>query len=102
VVDILGQIVSTTSRWDRIACYEMNLDRELFHTDLQMDKIPVIHKKYGNDVVVRSFTEEHLFLLENNVDGKTIKDIAKEFGLVSYKDYIARCTDFRNRSIKNS
>ena len=99
VIEINGQIVSTSSRWDRIAYHEMNLDRALFHTDMQMKKIIEIQKKYGNDVVLKSFTEEHMFILENNVPGKTIKDIIKEFELITYKDYIARCTSYRNKCI---
>jgi len=101
IIEINGQIVSTTSRWDRIAYYEMNLDRDLFHTDMQMGKIFEIQKKYGKDIVIKSFTEEHLFLLENNVVGKTIEDIIKEFELITYKDYISRCTSFRKRHIQS-
>lgn len=96
VFEINGQIVGTTSRWNRIAYYEMNLDRELFHTDMQMDKILKIQKKYGKDIVVKSFTEEHLFILENNVTGLTIQDIIDEFGLITYKEYINHCTNFRS------
>ncbi len=99
VIDVNGDVLCSTSRWSRVAFYELNLDREWYHTDLQMNKIAEIQKKYGDAVTVKTFTEEHLFLLENNVPGKTVKDIAAEFGLISYKDYIARCTAFRNNHL---
>jgi beta-ureidopropionase len=99
VIDINGEIVCSTSRWSRIAYYELNLDRELFHTDMQMDKIAEIQAKYGEDVTLKSFTEEHLFILENNIPGKTIKDFANEFGLITYKEYISNCTEFRKKHI---
>jgi len=97
VVDITGRIVSSTSRWSRIAYHELNLDRALFHTDLQMQQISQIQKKYGNGVLVKTFTEEHLFLLENNLENITIKDIIREFNLVTYCDYIDRCTEYRGK-----
>jgi beta-ureidopropionase len=100
VIDVNGDILSSTSRWSRIAFHEFNLDREWYHTDLQLNKIAEIQKKYGEAVTVKTLTEEHLFLLENNVPEKTVKDIAKEFGLISYKDYIARCTEYRNSHLK--
>jgi len=100
VVDITGRIVCSTSRWSRIAFYELNLDRALFHTDLQMQHISQIQKKYGDGVTLTSFTEEHLFLLENNMEDKSINDIIGEFGLIPYREYIDRCTKFRDKYIK--
>ena len=77
----------------------MNLDRDLFHTDNQMNKILDIQKKYGPELIVKTYTEEHWILIENNVPGKTINDIAQEFELLSYKDYVEQSTCFRNARI---
>ena len=95
VYEITGERLASTSRWSRILSFDLNLDRGLFHTDKQMQKIMAIQKKYGDKVVVKTFTEEHLILLENLVPGKTIQDIIKEFDLVTYKDFIAQCTKFQ-------
>ncbi len=100
VIEITGEILCSTSRWNRVACCDLNLDREIFHTDSQMHKIAAIQKKYGDQVVVKTFTEEHLLLIENNLPGKTIADIAQEFSLTTYKDYIRQCTQFRNQSVE--
>lgn len=99
VIDITGEIVASTSRWNRIAAFTLNLDRDLFHTDNQMNKILDIQKKYGPELIVKTYTEEHWILIENNVPGKTINDIAQEFELLSYRDYVARSTCFRNARI---
>ncbi len=98
VYEITGEKLASTSRWSRILFHELNLDRGLFHTDKQMQKIIAIQKKYGDKVVLKTYTEEHLILLENLVPDKTIQDIIKEFDLVTYKDYIEQCTKFQ---IKN-
>ncbi len=92
VYDITGEKIGSTSRWNRLLVSDLNLDRMLFHTDRQMGKIKEIQLKYGDKVVIRTYTEEHLLLLENLVAGKSVEDIAKEFGLVSYSEYIYECT----------
>ena len=99
VIDITGKVLASTSRWSRVVVCDLNLDRELFHTDHQMDKIAEIQARYGSDVVVKTYTEEHLILIESVAAGLSVRDIMDEFGLVSYRDYIARCTDFRNQAL---
>lgn len=99
VIDITGEILASTSRWSRIANLDLNLDRGLYHTDNQMQRIAEIQTKYGADLAVKTFTEEHLILMENRIQGKTVDDIAQEFGLVPYKDYIAYCTEVRRRHL---
>jgi predicted amidohydrolase len=97
VTDITGEVLASTSRWSRVAMCDLNLDRELLHTDLQMDKIAQIQARYGSDVTVKTYTEEHLILLESMAAGLNVREIMEEFGLVSYRDYIARCTECRNQ-----
>jgi len=90
--DITGEEVTLTSRWQRLGCLELNLDRELFHTDNQMHKLIEIQSRYGDAVRLKTFTEEHLFLLESVRSGLAVKDIIAEFRLETYRDYIARCS----------
>jgi hypothetical protein len=99
IIEINGKDIISTSRWNRIACAELNLDRELFHTDLQMNKIADIQKKYGDSICIKVFHEEHLFLLENNMVDKKIDDIIQEFKLIPYDKYIERCSKFRKEHL---
>ncbi len=91
--DIAGDAVTLTSRWQRLGMCELNLDRALFHTDNQMERIIDIQKRYGDQVSVRSYTEEHLFILESRAPERSVADIISEFGLETYRDYIRRCTE---------
>jgi hypothetical protein len=91
--DITGEQATLTSRWQRVGVLELNLDRELFHTDNQMHKLIEIQARYGGAVRLTTMTEEHLFLLESLDPRVTVKDIMREFGLQSYRDYIASCTN---------
>lgn len=99
VIEIDGSDIVSTSRWNRIAVCEMNLDRKIFHTDLQMNKIDDMQKKYADKITLKVLHEEHLFIVENNMNDRTIDDIVKEFELISYDDYIARCAKFRNEHL---
>jgi predicted amidohydrolase len=90
--DITGEEVTLTSRWQRVGFLELNLDRQLFHTDNQMHKLIQIQAKYGAAVGLRTLTEEHLFTLESRDPGVRIAEVAAEFGLQSYRSYIASCT----------
>jgi len=92
VYDITGDATILTSRWQRIGYYELNLDRTLFHTDGNAAKIVAIQKRYGPNVVVRSYTEEHLFVVECRDAGLSIADVISDFELEPYGEYISRCS----------
>jgi Carbon-nitrogen hydrolase len=90
--DITGEEFTLTSRWQRLGFVELNLDRSLFHTDGQMHKLLDIQARYGAAVRLRTMTEEHLFTLESLDPHLTVTDVISEFGLETYRDYIARCS----------
>jgi hypothetical protein len=92
VIDITGRILTATSRWGRLATCDLNLDKQIFHTDGQMQHILPIQTRYGPRVRLETFTEEHLFTLESNDPTLSVADIVAAFGLVNYSDYVARCT----------
>lgn len=92
VIDLTGEILAETSRWDRVAAWDMNLDRGLFHTDGQMEKIQAIRKAYGDQVKVRAYSEMHIFIVESLSTQFTVDDIIEEYDLLSYEGYIQRCT----------
>ena len=82
VIDITGKIITSTSRWGRIASCELNLDRRLFHTDLQAEKIQLIQTKYGKNIHLETFTEEHLFTIEskdNNIMAMSYNEYLRFF-----------------------
>ena len=80
----------------------MNLDKRLFHTDLQSHKIQLIQTKYGKKIHLETFTEEHLFTLESRDHNLTVKDIMNEFNLVDYQTYIERCNFVQEKSRSNN
>jgi predicted amidohydrolase len=99
-IDISGKILTSTSRWNRVAIIDYNLDREIFHVDGQYDKILELQTKYGNSISIESYTEEHLFLLQSMSEDITLKEIIEKEGLISYKSYIESCSKIVKDSYK--
>src|SRR5438045_6916201 len=91
IIDITGRILTSTSRWGRLATNTLDLDKQLFHTDNQSQHILPIQTRYGQRVTLDTFTEEHFFTLESNDLELSVDDIIAQYGLVPYADYIARC-----------
>jgi beta-ureidopropionase len=91
VIDRTGRIVAQTSRWSRIVTHRLGLDKRVFHTDLQAHLIMPIQARYGEDIRVESFTEEHIFTIESLSPDVEVDDIVREFGLVDLHRYIERC-----------
>ena len=54
-------------------------------------KLIEIQARYGDAVRLRTLTEEHLFLLESRDPRISVPEVTAEFGLVTYRDYIASC-----------
>src|SRR6266542_3066464 len=65
VIERTGKIVAQTSRWGRLAAYDLDLDKRLFHTDGQHQQIVPMQARYGSRLRIESHTEEHLFTIES-------------------------------------
>jgi beta-ureidopropionase len=98
VIDITGRVLTSTSRWGRLAVCQLDLDKRLFHTDGQAEKILLIQKRYGPNVRVETFTEEHLFTLEACDNSFDVQKIVDEFSLVEYPTYLSQSTKAQERS----
>jgi beta-ureidopropionase len=98
VIDITGRVLTSTSRWGRLAVCELDLDKRVFHTDGQADKILLIQKRYGPKIQVETFTEEHLFTIAGREASFEIEQLIEEFGLVDYSTYLAQSTSAQERS----
>lgn len=92
IVDFTGRILAETTRWDRLAVADLDLDKRLFHTDQQYERILAIREKYGQRISLETFHEEHLFTVESRDPHLTVSHVIAEFRLIEFKDYIARCT----------
>lgn len=99
VIDITGEYLTSTSRWSRLAVQDLNLDKRVFHTDGQMEKILALQEAYGPRVRVQSTTEEHVFTVEPLADNLTLDEIVRDHGLVDRRTYIQQSENARDQAL---
>ena len=90
IIERTGRVAAATSRWGRIATLDLNLDKQLFHTDCHAQLLLPMQERYGDRIRIETFTEEHLFTLESLDPLLSMGDIVSEFGLTDYLAYIDR------------
>lgn len=95
-IDLSGHIVHKTSRWDRLAVLDVDLDRTLFHTDDNWLKIPAIHERYGHQVQIVAYSEENYFSMETSDEGLSVQAVVDAFDLETFAAYHARVTGIQD------
>jgi predicted amidohydrolase len=93
IIERTGRIVTETSRWSRLALYDLNLDKRLFHMNGHERQLLKMQARYGSRIRIESFTDEHVFTLESIDPELPVDEIIRDFGLVEYGTFIHRCTD---------
>ena len=83
-------VIAESGPWEPWLCAPVNLEKGLFHTDFQMDKVHKLEAKYGRAVGVKWLQSENWFLLEAIESGLTIAQLKSEFGLVPLDEYLDR------------
>jgi predicted amidohydrolase len=91
VIERTGKIVAQTSRWGRLAAYDLDLDKRLFHTDGQHQQIVPMQTRYGGRIRIETHGEEHLFTLASLDPDLPVDQVIREFKLVEYKPFLDRC-----------
>lgn len=92
IIDNTGRWLARTDRYAHWVWADVNLGRAVFHLDFQWERIRDIRRKYGPRIRAETFHQEALFTLEPLDGDLAMDDVIAEFGLVTYRDYIARAT----------
>ncbi|MBX3426206.1 MAG: carbon-nitrogen hydrolase family protein [Pirellulales bacterium] len=90
IVDVTGETLAATSRWNRWACAAVNLEKTFLHTWPFNARFPDIQSKYGRDVVITTYAEEEWSIIESRSPDVRVADILREFELETYADTMAR------------
>jgi predicted amidohydrolase len=98
IIERTGRILASTSRWGQLVCLDMAREKHWFHTDGQAPAILAIQGRYGRRVRVETYGEEHMFSLESLDPALPVEEVEQAFGLVSYDDYVERCTKAQEKS----
>jgi predicted amidohydrolase len=91
IIDLTGRVVDSTSRWHRLASWDLPIQRALCHTDHQPLVLQQLQKVGGRRIRVSAFSEEHVFLVEALDASIDLPSFLVQHNVVTYRDYIARC-----------
>ena len=92
VIDVTGRVLASTSRWSRLVLQRLDLEKEVFHIDAQVQKLAAVQSRLGASVTVEAFSEENVFTVESHDPEWPVSRIKSEFGLENFRDYHARAT----------
>jgi len=92
IIDVLSPILAETGPYTDIAEAIIDLDKKVFSTDYNLDKLAALRLKYGRDVVVDMRCDEDMFSLASQRAGLSVADLMDEFGMETWSDYIAKST----------
>lgn len=101
IIDKTSMILAETSRWTGWTSRTIDLEKEIFHTDYQNDKLLDIQCKLGSKVSIESFSQENIFTLESNDDEWPVEKIIKEFNLVTFREYYKKSEALQNEAKMN-
>lgn len=81
------------------AAADLNTDCEIFHLDVNQNKIAAIRAKYPRDVLIESYDPEGFMYLSSLTDRLTVEDLIREFELDPLRDYLARAAQKREDAL---
>jgi predicted amidohydrolase len=90
VIDISGRVLAATSHWSRLVTQEIDLEKEVFHIDDQVEKLLRVQTELGDRVRAEGFSQENIFTLESNDPAWPLARIKTAYGLENFRDYHAR------------
>jgi predicted amidohydrolase len=92
IIDKTGQILHSTSHWSRLVTAQIDLEKEVFHIDNQVEKLLRVQAEMGDRVTAVGYSQENIFTLESNDPEWPLARIKRHYGLENFRDYHARST----------
>lgn len=84
----------------RLGCYDVNTDYRQCHIDHNVETFEAIREEYGGDVVFHKESEEAYVVLESVSESVTVEEIAAEFDLPDYRDYLDRSREACEEAVR--
>ncbi|XOV93209.1 MAG: carbon-nitrogen hydrolase family protein [Bacteroidota bacterium] len=98
ICDHSGEEIAKTEFWNRNwICAPVNMEKAILTTWPYVSKFSAIRKKYGRKINIVNYDEEEWSLIESLSPDLRIKDVMKEFDLITYKEHIARATEYQKK-----
>lgn len=98
ICDKSGDELAKSEFWNRNwVCTALNMEKAILTIWPYVLKFPDIKKKYGRKVSFKNYEEEEWSLMESLSPDVRIKDVLKEFNVITYKEHIARATEYQKK-----
>ena len=97
IVDMSGDIISESGRFEGHAFATLNLEKILCEVDYNSKKVPAIHRKYGDKVKIKFFHYEDWLTIESRSPDLMIQQLIDEFDLITNWDYIKRAGKYQEK-----
>ena len=89
--DISGELITQTGIWNpNLFCAPVNLEKVFLHTWPYVHRFKDIQNKYGRKVRITNFHEEEWSVIESLSPDVFVKDIMKEFDLITHEELMSR------------
>ncbi len=96
----LGEVLGHSSKFHTHVTCKINLDYALIHKDQQIYKFNAAKKKYGELLQIKGVTELDNLLIAYEGSDRTIKDVMREFEIISLDDYLNNCRAHRAEHVQ--
>lgn len=90
IIDPCGRVVAQTDHWVNMILYDLNTDFIICHYDFNYSIPDLIVSKYRDEVRIRSYGDDSLFVVEPLDDSIKTKELQVEFGFESLQQYVER------------
>ncbi len=102
IVDVLGDDIVSTGRFDNWVCTPLNLDVAVVQTHKNIDKLDEVAAKYGRKIDIKVQHVEAWARIESRSKSISVKEILAEFDLETSDAMFARETQRQNAARPSS
>lgn len=100
-VDKTGHVLQKGDpNYQPVVVRDLNMDRYIFHLDNNWKQFQAMVAKYGSAIHIDVCRPEALFALESRSRKVSVADLAREFELETFKEYMQRSREYRAQALK--
>lgn len=89
--DISGETITQTGIWNQyLFCGCINMEKAFIHLWPYVNRFSEIQNKYGREVNITIYHEEQWAIIESNSPDVFVKDILKEFEILTHEEHIRK------------
>ena len=97
-----GDVVAASTHNFNYAVATVNLDRQMFHQDLNLVKLTALKTKYGDKAIITEDGPIGVMMLTSEHEQISAADMVKEFNIELLDDYLERSIQTRLQRLKGN